>query len=119
MTTKARRIADALGILVALGMPKAQQNDRSAVSLLALLDLRPRMSWNLATSPLLGITPIMSWARDHYDRSDAPNTRETYRRQTMHQLVDAGLALYNPDDPQRPVNSPRTVYRISPRCWSS
>ena len=114
MTTKGRRLADALGILVALGMPKAQQNDRSAVSLLALLDLRPRMSWNLATSPLLGITPIMSWARDHYDRNDAPNTREMYRRQTMHQLVDAGIALYNPDDPQRPVNSPRTVYQISP-----
>ncbi len=44
----------------------------------------------------------------------APNTRETVRRQTMHQFVDAGIALYNPDKPDRPVNSPAAVYQIEP-----
>lgn len=114
MTKKARHLANAMTILIELGMPKAQQNERSAVTLLALLDLQPGMRWSQATSPLIGITPIMSWASAHYDRNDAPNTREIFRRQTMHQLVDAGIALYNPDDPQRPVNSPRAVYQISP-----
>lgn len=42
------------------------------------------------------------------------NTRETFRRQTMHQFVDAGSALYNPDLPDRPVNSPKAVYQIEP-----
>jgi len=42
------------------------------------------------------------------------NTRETVRRQTMHQFVDAGIALYNPDKPDRPVNSPAAVYQIEP-----
>ena len=32
----------------------------------------------------------------------------------MHQFVAAGIALYNPDKPDRPVNSPRAVYQISP-----
>jgi len=32
----------------------------------------------------------------------------------MHQLVAAGIALYNPDDPTRPVNSPKAVYQIEP-----
>jgi hypothetical protein len=32
----------------------------------------------------------------------------------MHQFVQAGIALYNPDDPKRPVNSPRAVYQIAP-----
>jgi hypothetical protein len=32
----------------------------------------------------------------------------------MHQFVDAGIALYNPDKPDRPVNSPAAVYRIEP-----
>jgi len=32
----------------------------------------------------------------------------------MHQFVDAGLALYNPDKPDRPVNSPAAVYQIEP-----
>jgi BsuBI/PstI restriction endonuclease len=34
----------------------------------------------------------------------------------MHQFVEAGLALYNPDDPLRPVNSPKAVYRIEPEA---
>lgn len=64
----------------------------------------------------MGITPIMDWARKHYDKNYAPNTRETVRRQTMHQFVQAGIALYNPDDPSRPVNSPHAVYQIEPTC---
>ena len=32
----------------------------------------------------------------------------------MHQFVDAGIALYNPDKPDRPVNSPAAVYQIEP-----
>jgi len=113
MSTKERHLADALRVLIALGMPRAQQNERSAVSLLALLDLSPGKVWSQAAAPLIGITPIMDWARAHYDKEYAPNTRETFRRQTMHQLVDAGVALYNPDNPQRPVNSPKAVYQIS------
>ena len=54
----------------------------------------------------------MNFCRDHYGRQYAPNTRETFRRQTMHQFVQAGLAIPNPDDPSRPVNSPRYCYQI-------
>lgn len=32
----------------------------------------------------------------------------------MHQFVDAGIARYNPDKPDRPVNSPKAVYQIAP-----
>lgn len=32
----------------------------------------------------------------------------------MHQFCDAGIAQYNPDQPSRPVNSPKAVYQISP-----
>lgn len=108
------KLDEALKILVALGLPRAQQNERSALCLLALLDMTPKKKWANATSPLMGITPIMDWARAHYKKDYAPNTRETVRRQTMHQFVDAGIALYNPDNPQRPVNSPAAVYQIEP-----
>jgi hypothetical protein len=108
------KIADALQVLGALGMPRAQQNDRSALCLLALLDLTQEKSWAAARSPLVGITPMMQFARDHYDKRYAPNTRETFRRQSIHQLVAAGIALYNPDNPARPVNSPKAVYQIEP-----
>lgn len=105
-------IEGAIAVLAELGFPRAQQNERSALCLLALLDLPPGSKWTKADTPLLGITPIMDWARKHYDKDYAPNTRETVRRQTMHQFVAAGLVLYNPDDPDRPVNSPKAVYQI-------
>jgi hypothetical protein len=101
-------------ILISLGLPRAQQNERSVLCLLALLDLRPDRTWADAQNPLMGITPIMDWIREHYQKTYAPNTRETVRRQTMHQFVDAGLALYNPDKADRPVNSPAAVYQIEP-----
>ena len=101
-------------IIIDLGMPRAQQNERTALCLLCLLDLTPDKSWNQATNPLIGITPIMDWSRMHYGKSYAPNTRETFRRQSMHQLVDAGICLYNPDMPNRAVNSPNAVYQIAP-----
>ena len=106
------KIADALQVLENIGMPRAQQNDRSALCLLALLDLKKGESWADAKNPLVGITPMMEFARDHYGKQYAPNSRETFRRQTIHQLVAAGIALYNPDDPARPVNSPKAVYQI-------
>ena len=101
-------------IIIALGLPRAQQNERSALCLLALLNLTPGKPWAEAENPLVGITPIMDWAREHYGKEYAPNTRETFRRQTMHQFCDAGVALYNPDKPDRPVNSPKAVYQVEP-----
>lgn len=114
MKDKNEYIEAARQIIIALGLPRAQQNERSAVSLLALLNLKPGKTWAGAENPLMGITPIMDWAREHYGKEYAPNTRETFRRQTMHQFCDAGIALYNPDKPNRPVNSPKAVYQIEP-----
>ena len=107
-----KNIENALKILAILELPRPQQNERSALCLLAILNLAPEKTWYQAEDPLIGITPIMDWIRQHYQKDYAPNTRETIRRQTMHQFVSAGIALYNPDNPLRPVNSPKAVYQI-------
>jgi hypothetical protein len=100
-------------------MPAAQQNERSALCLLAITDMTPESSWSKAAARLIGITPIMEFAAKHYmDKPYAPNTRETIRRQSMHQFCNAGLALYNPDDPARATNSPKAVYQISAEALS-
>ncbi|MBI4703357.1 MAG: Eco57I restriction-modification methylase domain-containing protein [Deltaproteobacteria bacterium] len=114
---QAKRKADkALSVLKALGLPRQQQNERSALTLLALLGLDPASPWSKAAAPLMGITPIMEFIATHYGKSYAPNTRETVRRQTVHQFVDAGLAVPNPDAPSRPVNSPKAVYQIEAKA---
>lgn len=114
MTPKETRLAEARSVLFDLGMPRAQFNDRTALCLLALLDLPPSRGWATCNAPLAGITPIMEWARDHFDTDYKPNTRETFRPQSMHQFIEAGICVYNPDDPKRPVNSPKAVYQIEP-----
>lgn len=107
------KIEQSLEILRLLGMPRSQINERSALTLLALLDLHPDGDWANIQRPMTGVTPIMDWCRDVYGKEYAPNTRETFRRQTLHQFCDGGIALYNPDDPDRPVNSPKTCYQIA------
>lgn len=109
-----RKLQQAYSILVELGLPRQQLNERTALCLLCLLDMTPDKAWAQASNPLVGITPIMDWSRVHYGKDYAPNTRETFRRQSMHQFVDGGVCLYNPDDPLRSVNSPKAAYQIEP-----
>lgn len=101
-------------IIISLGLPTAQQNERSSLALLALLNLTPGKPWAQAECPLIGITPIMDWISLNYGKVYAPNTRETFRRETIHQFCDAGLAVTNPDQPERPINSPKWCYQVEP-----
>ncbi|OKH39062.1 restriction endonuclease [[Phormidium ambiguum] IAM M-71] len=107
-----KKVEEAKAILRDIGLPPAQQNERSALTLLALLNLKAEMPWSNATNPLIGITPIMEFIAQNYGKIYAPNTRETIRRQTVHQFVEAGFLIPNPDRPSRPTNSPKTVYQV-------
>jgi adenine-specific DNA-methyltransferase len=111
MSTK-RKIEEALSVIKDLGFPRAQQNERSALTLLSLLDLEPETPWSKASDPMRGITQMMDFFAEHYGKRYAPNTRETVRRQTVHQFLDAGIIVANPDNPERPINSGKTVYKI-------
>lgn len=110
----ANRIDETLEILASLNVPRQQQNERSALVLLALLGMTPRKKWSAATDPMLGITEMMNVFRDQFGKKYAPNTRETVRRFTVHQFVQMGLLVANPDNPQRPVNSPANRYQVAP-----
>ncbi len=109
-----RRVRAAEDILKALEAPRDQCNERSALTLLGLLDLVPGAQWVSVEAPLRGVTEIMDWMASNYGKKYAPNTRETIRRYTLHQFIEMGLVLLNPDDPERPTNSPKTVYQIEP-----
>lgn len=108
------RLKEALAISTDLGLPREQRNERSALALLALLDLTPHKNWTEAGAPLCGITQMMTFFKTHYGKQYAPNTRETVCRFTMLQFVQAGIAIENPDKPTRPTNSPKWCYQVSP-----
>jgi adenine-specific DNA-methyltransferase len=112
----AKRVKEALEVLIAVGIPREQQNERSALTLLALADIQPRTPWNSAKTPLRRITEMMDWMRDYYGVRYAPNTRETIRRQTVHQFIQHGLLIENPDKLDRPINSPKWCYQLAPEA---
>lgn len=111
-----RRLEEARQLLRGLNFDAERSNERSALVLLALLDLTPTRSWSEARDPQLRTVEMMDWMRLHYRRTYKPNTRETIRRQTLHQFVDAALVVLNPDEPLRPINSPKSCYQIEPRA---
>jgi hypothetical protein len=55
----------------------------------------------------------MAFVAREYGKPYAPNTRETFRRQVLHQFVQARIADYNPDNPNLPTNSPRAHYALT------
>jgi hypothetical protein len=107
-------IQEAQVILKELGLPDAQQNEISGYTLLALCNITEKDKWNKASKQSHGVSKgIMSFISKNYQKEYAANTRETVRRQVLHQFVQAGIADYNPDIPDLPVNSPRAHYAIS------
>lgn len=111
---------EARDILKALSLPSAQQNEMSALTLLALCGLKEKDSWKKAKSQSLTVTKgIMQFVAGHYGRNYAPNTRETFRRQVLHQFVQAGIAEHNPDNPSLPTNSPHAHYALTEPALSA
>lgn len=99
-----------------IGFDRERCNERSALVLLALLDLEPGDPWSEAEAPLLRTVDIMERIRQGWGVDYKPNTRETIRRQTLHQFIQGHLVGENPDDPARPVNSPKWCYQITPEA---
>lgn len=107
-------VADAKVVLAALGLPPRQQTDIAALSLLVLAGLNPLASWHTAIAPRLRVHDMLAAINMAYGIVYAENSRETIRRQVLHQFVQAGVAIRNPDDPHLPTNSPHAHYALSP-----
>jgi adenine-specific DNA-methyltransferase len=107
------KIEQAQEILQALGLPSAQQNEISALTLLVLAQLSEQTPWKDATTKALRVHDILLEVKERYGREYAENSRETIRRRVLHQFEQAGIALKNTDDPTRPTNSGLTNYVLS------
>lgn len=93
-------------------------NDMAARTLLSLLNLREGDTWDKATNNRIGVRGLMDWMRNNLDFPIAENSRETIRREVLHQFVAAAFCEHNDDDPNRATNSSKNVYRVSPNALS-
>lgn len=107
------KIEQAQEVLEALGLPYAQQNEISALTLLALALLSEKAHWKDATSQNLRVHDILIKIKQDYGREYAENSRETIRRKVLHQFEQAGIVVRNSDDPSRPTNSGLNNYILS------
>lgn len=108
------KIKQAQDILKTLGLPLSQQNEMSALTLLALCGLGKNDPWSEAKKASLTVSKgIMNFVKEKYKKTYAPNTRETFRRQVLHQFVQARIADYNPDNLNLPTNSPQAHYALT------
>ncbi len=109
-----KKIEEAKNILCLLGLPEQQQNEISCLTFLALAGIKENDNWDQSTKKSLTISKgIMTFIKDNYRKKYAPNTRETFRRQVLHQFVQARIVDYNPDNPDLPVNSPNAHYALA------
>jgi len=112
-------VDEGIEILENLGVPDKQQNERSALTLIALLDLEPSDNWDDSNQVLRGIHDIMVFINSNYGRNYAENTRESIRKHTIHQFEQGGIVVKNPDNPSRPTNSPNTVYKVTDKAFEA
>ena len=111
-------VEEARDILEALGMPPPQRNEMSGMTLIALCGLTPDAEWSSAERRSCTVTKgIMDYLREHYGADYAPNTRETFRRQVLHQFVQGRIADYNPFEPGLPTNSRAPTTPSPKRPW--
>lgn len=107
------KLEEAKSILRALKLPKQQTNDRSAWVFLALANIKPHSLWSEAESPLLPTYVIMEFIRENYGKDYKPNSRETIRRQSLHQFEQARILDRNRDNPKRATNSKNNNYSLN------
>ncbi|WP_296888760.1 BsuBI/PstI family type II restriction endonuclease [uncultured Methanobrevibacter sp.] len=96
-------------ILKAIEMPERQQNDISAYTLLALANIRQHNKWSESTANWIRIHDIIRFIYVNYDVQYAENSRETFRKQVIHQFRDAAII----EDNGKATNSPLYRYRLT------
>lgn len=116
------KISDAQKILESFGLPKNQQNEISALTLLALCGLTETDKWKSSKKHKLSVVGnknnpkyegIMRFIAKNYNKNYAENSRETIRRKVLHQFVQAGIVEHNPDNPELATNSKDNHYCLT------
>ena len=107
------KINEAQIILKELGLPEVAQQI-SALTLLALCDIKPDDSWQDAKRRSVTLSNgIMDFARKYYEIDYKPNTRESFRKLALKPFMDNGIATLNPDIPTLSPTSSKTHYALT------
>ena len=104
-----KRLDQAKQLLKELQVPTQQQSDMCAYVLLALANLKKRTPWADATNEWVRIHDVIQFIKEAYGISYAENSRETLRKQAMHNFRNAAFI----EDNGVATNSPNYRYRLT------
>lgn len=96
-------------VLEEIGMPKEQQTDLCALTVLAMANVKPSDSFENATNDLIRIHDVIQFVNNNYKCTYAENSRETFRKQAMHHFRNAAII----EDNGMATNSPNYRYKIT------
>lgn len=120
-----KKVKETLTLLQELGLPTKQQNERSALALLALANLKPSSKWIDATQTSMSVVGskdgsgkypgIMHFINKYYSKVKTykENSRESFRDETVKPFVQAGICEHNPEEPGLSPNSKNNHYRLT------
>lgn len=92
-----------------IGMPRQQQSDMCALTILAMAGVRKSTPWSKATNNWLRIHDIIVFAKQFYGVVYAENSRETIRKQALHHFRTAAIV----EDNGMATNSPNYRWRLT------
>jgi energy-coupling factor transporter ATP-binding protein EcfA2 len=107
------KIKEAQEILRDFQLPSAQQNQISALTLLALCNIKPDNDWKDGERRSMILSNIMEFTNSNYDIAYKTGSRESFRKEALNPFVTYELVEKNPDNPDLPSRSPNTHYAIS------
>lgn len=87
---------------------------------MALARVSDQVPWSKATRESYTLRKgIMDYVGDVLGNPYAENSRESFRRQVLHQFVQGGVCLYNPDSAALATNSSLSHYKLSKEAWNA
>lgn len=96
-------------LLADLGLPKKQQSDICALTILGMGNIGKEDWWPAATNEWLRIHDIIGFANRNYDVDYKENSRETFRKQALHHFRTAAIV----EDNGKATNSPNYRWRLT------
>ena len=96
-------------LLAKIGMPKQQQSEICALTLLAMANIPKNGLFTEASNEWIRIHDVIIFIAEQHDKPYAENSRETFRKQAMHHFRNAALI----EDNGKATNSPNYSYRIT------
>ena len=103
------KIGDVKSILQILQVPPNQQSDLCCLVLLAMASIKEKNSWKQVQNNWIRIHDVIQFIKENYNVTYAENSRETIRKQAMHNFRNAAFI----EDNGVATNSPNYRYRLT------